>query len=78
MERMEKILDASGRARIVAVVEFDGPKPVEIPAGTPPELSEVMRGTNSRYGHQNQFGSRVVLLKIISVEPVPSDAPWPK
>lgn len=78
MDKMDTLLDADGRARIVAVVEFDGPKPVAIPPVTPSRLADVMRGTNSKWGHQNQFNSRVVLLRIISVKPVPPDTPWPK
>ena len=78
MKKMDTMLGANGRARIIAVLEFDGPKPVAIPPGTSPRLADAMRGTNSKWGHQNQFNSRVVLLRIISVHPVPSDTPWPK
>jgi len=78
MEKMDTMLDANGRVRIIAVLEVDGPKPVAIPPRTPPRLADAMRGTNSKWGHQNQFNSRVILLRIISVEPVPSDTPWPK
>lgn len=76
-KRMERLLDADGRARVVAVLKFDGPKPVKIPPGTPPAIAASMRATNSRYGHMNQFNYRVVLLRIINAESVPSDAPWP-
>lgn len=77
VQRMDSILDKDGRARVVAVLEFDGPKPVLIPSGTAESLTRLMRQTNSRYGHGNQFRSRVLLRKIISVEPVPASSPWP-
>ncbi len=77
MKKMEKLLASDGRADIVALVEFDGPKAVTIPPGTPPKLAEVMRGTDSRYGHMNQFATRVLLLKVIKVNSVPATAPWP-
>lgn len=76
-KRMEKLLDADGRAGIVAVLRFDGPKKVKIAPGTPPALAAAMRDFDSRYGHMNQFKYRVVLLKIIRVDSVPPDAPWP-
>lgn len=76
-KRMEKLLDADGRARVVAIFRFDGPKPVKIPPGTPPGIAAAMRDTDSRYGHMNQFNYRVVLLKVIRVSPVSPDAPWP-
>jgi hypothetical protein len=75
---MEALLDAHGRAMIDAEVEFDGPKPVTIPPGTSPRLAEIIRYTNSRYGHENLFRFRVVLLRLRSVEPVPSATPWPR
>lgn len=77
MQRMDAILNTDGRAHIIAVLEFDGPKPVSIHAGTSDGLANVIRGTNSRYGHMNQFRTRVLLTKIISAEPVPASTPWP-
>lgn len=78
METMDMMLDTDGRVQIVALIEFDGPKPVKIPPGTSPRLAALMRGVNSRYGHLNQFRFRVVLQKVISVKPVQPNAPWPK
>jgi len=77
MQKMDKLLDENGRVRIVAVAEFSGPKAVDIPPGTPPDVADIMRGTNARYGHRNQFEYRVRLLKVMVVEPVPGNAPWP-
>ena len=78
IEKMDKILDSDGRARLVALVEFDGPRPVEIPSGTAPALADIIRQTNSRYGHDNLFAYRVKILKIIKVEVVSRTAPWPQ
>jgi hypothetical protein len=77
LTRMNQLLKQNGRARITVRIEFYGPKPVAIPAGTPPALADVMRGTDSRWGHQNQFATRVRFLKILTVEPVPADVAWP-
>lgn len=77
MRKMDSILDKDGRAHVIAVLEFDGPKPVSIPPGTSDGLASTMRQTNSRYGHGNQFRSRVLLLRLVSVEAVPASAPWP-
>lgn len=76
-KRMEKLLDADGRARVVAVLKFYGPRPVKIPPGTPPAMAAAMRAFDSRYGHMNQFNYRVVLLKIVRISPVSHDAAWP-
>jgi len=77
LQKMDDFLNTDGRAHIIAVLKFDGPKPVSIHAGTSDGLANVMRGTNSRYGHMNQFRTRVLLTKIISAEPVPASTPWP-
>lgn len=78
MEAVEGSLRRDGRVRIRAVLEFDGPKPVVIPPGTPPWIEALMLGVNSRYGHANQFTYRVLLIKVIAAGPVPPDAPWPR
>jgi hypothetical protein len=75
---MEKLLQADGRAEIDVLVEFDGPKPVTVPYGTSPGLAAVMRGTNSRYGHANQFRFRVLFLQVLKVSPVEHSTPWPQ
>lgn len=74
---MNRLLKENGRAKITVQLEFYGPKPVTIPRGTSPGLADLMRGTNSRWGHQNQFATRVRFLKILTVEPVPSNVAWP-
>jgi hypothetical protein len=74
---MNALLDAQGRATVDAEIEFDGPKPVKIPPGTSPGLAKVMLSLNSRYGHMNQFRFRVVLVRLVGVEPVPTATPWP-
>ena len=65
---MEKLLSADGRVQVDVLAEFDGPKPVTVPAGTPSEIADAMRGTNSRFGHANQFRFRIRFLKILSVD----------
>jgi len=70
MGKMEKSLDSAGRVNLTVVLEFDGPKKVDVPPGTPPKVADLMRGVNSRYGHLNQFNSRVSFLKILAVDPV--------
>jgi hypothetical protein len=55
MEKMNRLLRLNGRAGVVAVGEFDGPKNVDIPPNTPPKVTEQMRAVNSRYGHQNHW-----------------------
>jgi hypothetical protein len=75
---MEKLLNEDGRAQMDVLVKFDGPKRVIVPAGTPSEVADAMRGTNSRFGHANQFRFRVLFLKALSVEPVTKTAPWPQ
>jgi hypothetical protein len=77
LTKMNQLLKQNGRARITVRLEFYVPKPVAIPPGTPPALADVMRGKNSRWGHQNQFATRVRFLKILTVEPVPTDVAWP-
>ncbi|MDE3163780.1 MAG: hypothetical protein KGL64_11020 [Acidobacteriota bacterium] len=78
VHKMDELLDSHGRATVVALVEFDGPKPVEIPPGTAPALADIIRQMNSRYGHDNLFAYRVKILKITKVEPVSESAPWPQ
>ena len=75
---MEKLLKADGRAKIDVLVEFDGPKPVTVPDGTSPDLAAVIRETNSRYGHANQFRFRVLFLQVLKVKSVEHSAPWPQ
>ena len=77
LTKMNQLLKQNGRAKITVRLEFYGPKPVAIPAGTPPALADVMRGTDSRWGHQNQFATRARFLKILAVEPVPTEVAWP-
>ena len=75
---MDNLTSADGRAQIDVLVMFDGPKHVNVPAGTASEVADAMRGTNSRYGHANQFRFRVLFLKVLSAEPVAKTAPWPQ
>jgi len=78
VDKMSQLLKFSGRAQIVAVGEFDGPKKVEIPAGTSPGLAATLRAADSRYGHQNGWDFQFVISTIEKVEPVPSSDPWPR
>jgi len=73
IDKMEKLLDSAGRVKLTVVLEFDGPKKVGVPADTPPKVADLMRSVNSRYGHLNQFSSRVLFLKILAVDPVPEN-----
>jgi|SRR5579875_1508181 len=78
MSIMEKLIREDGRVQVDVLAEFDGPKPVSIPNGTPAEIADVMRGTNSRWGHANQFRFRLRFLKVLAVSPVPKTTPWPQ
>jgi hypothetical protein len=75
---MDNLTGADGRAQIDVLVKFDGPKDVNVPDGTASDVADAMRGTNSRYGHANQFRFRVLFLKVLSAEPVAKTAPWPQ
>jgi hypothetical protein len=74
---MQNLLGADGRAQVDALVEFYGPKPVKVPVGTSDGLAALMRDTDSKYGDANQFSTKVRLLKVMKVEPVPTSTPWP-
>jgi hypothetical protein len=76
--KMDRILATDGRVRLLVSIEFFGPKPVKIPPGTSPEAADIMLGTDARWGHMNQFVSRVRFLRIFRVDPVPSDVSWPQ
>jgi hypothetical protein len=78
MDKLNRLLRSDGRARVFVIGRFDGPKKVSIPPNTPPDVADVMRGVNSRYGHQNRWNFQFVLSKIEEVERVPSNDPWPK
>jgi hypothetical protein len=77
VDKMNQLLRSSGRAQIVAIGEFDGPKKVEIPPGTSPGLAAFLQAANSHYGHQNGWDFQFVISRIEKVEPTPTDAPWP-
>ena len=77
-KRLGEILRASGRARIVVTGEFDGPKKVDIPSGTSPELAKIMSTLDSRYGHMNHWKFQFVFSEVESVEPVAASDPWPR
>ena len=77
IDKLNQLIRADGRARIVVVGRFDGPKKVDIPPDTPPAVADVMRNVNSRYGHQNRWTFQFVFSKIEKVERVPSSDPWP-
>lgn len=76
--RLNELLKQSGRARVVVLGEFDGPKKVDVPPGLSPEAADTLRATNSRYGHQNHWNFQFVFSKIEKVEPVPASDPWPR
>jgi hypothetical protein len=77
-DKLNQLLRTDGRARVVVRGRFDGPKKVDIPPDTPPNVADVMRGVNSRYGHQNRWNFQFVFSKIEKVEPAPANAPWPR
>jgi hypothetical protein len=76
-DKLKRLVKPGGRARIVAVGEFDGPKKVDIPAGTSPGLADTLRAANSHYGHMNGWNFQFVVSKIEKVEAVPARDPWP-
>ncbi len=78
VKEMSRLLKADGRAQIVAVGEFDGPKHVSIPPETSPGLAKTLQAADSRYGHQNGWDFQFVISRIEKVGPVPSNAPWPR
>jgi hypothetical protein len=75
--KLNQLLGSTGRVRIVAVGEFDGPKKVDIPPGTSPGLAVTLQAANSHYGHQNGWDFQFVISKIEKVDPVPASEPWP-
>jgi hypothetical protein len=77
MDKLNRLLRSDGRARLVVLGRFDGPRKVEIPPDTPPGVAEVMRAVNSRYGHQNRWNFQFVFSKIEKVERVPRTDAWP-
>jgi hypothetical protein len=77
-KQLGELLTQSGRARIAVVGRFDGPKHVDIPPDTSPELADLMRYVNSRYGHQNYWKFQFTFSKVEKVEAVPSTEPWPR
>jgi len=77
-KQLGELLTQSGRARIAVVGRFDGPKKVDIPPDTSPELADLMRFVNSRYGHQNYWKFQFTFSKVEKVEAVPPTEPWPR
>lgn len=75
-QQLEKILDADGRAFVVVVGRFDGPRKFEVPEGIDPKLAEFLKQANSRYGHLNGYRFQFVIVSVEQVEPVPADVPW--
>jgi hypothetical protein len=78
MDKLNRLLRSDSRVRLVVVGEFAGPKKVDIPPNTPPQVADLMRSVGSRYGHQNQWNFQFVFSKIEKVEPVPASEPWLK
>lgn len=78
MDKLNQLLASDGRARVVVVGEFAGPKKVDIPPDTPPKVADAIRAVNSRYGHQNHWNFQFVFSKLEKVEPVPASDPWPR
>ncbi len=78
IDKLNRLLKSNGRARILVVGEFDGPKKVEIPPGTSPGLADTLRAANSHYGHQNGWDFQFVFSKIGKVDAVPASDPWPR
>jgi hypothetical protein len=76
--RLSELLTQNGRARIIVVGRFDGPKQVDIPPDTPPKVADLMRSVNSRYGHQNHWNFQFTFSKIEKIDAVPSSEPWPR
>jgi hypothetical protein len=77
IDKMSQLLESTGRAQIVAIGEFDGPKKVDIPPGTSPGLAATLQAADSHYGHQNGWDFQFVISTIEKVEPARADAPWP-
>jgi hypothetical protein len=71
------LLRNDGRVRTRVVGRFDGPKPVNVPPGTPPMVADFMRAINSRYGHMNHWDFQFTFLKIEAIDAVPSSETWP-
>jgi hypothetical protein len=78
IERLNQNLEVNKRARVVVVGEFDGPKQVAVPPNTPASVAALMRAVNSRYGHQNMYNFRFLILKVEKVESVDKTEIWPR
>src|ERR1700736_1869248 len=75
--KLNKLLKEHKRARITVVGEFDGPRKVEIPPGISPEAADIMRKTNSRYGHLGGWQFQFIFSKVEKVEPARATDSWP-
>jgi hypothetical protein len=75
--KLRRLLKERRRARITVVGEFDGPRKVETPPGISPEAADIMRKTNSRYGHLNGWRFQFIFSKVEKVEPARATDSWP-
>ena len=76
-EQLRELIRSDGRAQIIAVGEFDGPKKVDIPSNTPTGVADLMRSVNSRYGHDNKWNFQFIFSKIERVDSTPASTPFP-
>ena len=75
--KLNKLLKKYWRARITVVGEFDGPRKVETPPGISPEAADIMRKTNSRYGHLSGWQFQFIFSKVEKVEAARATDSWP-
>jgi hypothetical protein len=77
IDELKQLIRTDGRARVVVVGEFAGPKTVDIPPNTPANIADAMTSIDSRYGHQNHWNFEFTFVKIERVDSVPKTDPWP-
>lgn len=75
--RLDAIIGKNRRASVKFEGVLFGPRPLEPdnPA-LPDAMSLPDRMRNRRYGHQNKFRTKFVVIRVLKAELIPESAPW--